>query len=86
MATKFFGTSLSDEDFRRIQEAMEVMRFRTNRAFILAALEAIGSKKAVNPEAEKVKIAKEMVFITSIRNRAYTLAIYGTREVCSLAQ
>jgi hypothetical protein len=60
MITKFFGTSLSDEDFRRIQEAMEAMHFRTNRAFILAALEAMGSKKAVNPEAEKVKIAKEI--------------------------
>jgi hypothetical protein len=60
MTTKFFGASLSDEDFRRVQETMEVMRFRTNKDFILAALEAMGSKKAMDPEVEKAKIVKEI--------------------------
>jgi hypothetical protein len=59
MTTKFFGTSLSDEDFRRVQETMEAMHFRTNKALILAALEVMGSKSA-DPEAEKAKIVKEI--------------------------
>jgi len=60
MTTKFFGASLSDEDFRRVQETMEAMHFRTNKALILAALEMMGSKNSADPEAERMKVVKEI--------------------------
>jgi len=63
MMTKNFNMALSDEEFRRVQDVMEAKGFKTNRTFVLAALEMMGSKSA-EPEAEKAKVAKE---ITELR-------------------
>jgi len=59
MMTKNFNMALADEEFRRVREVMEARGFKTNRTFVLAALEAMGSKSA-DPEAEKTKLVKEI--------------------------
>jgi len=59
---KNFGAAIPDEEFGSIQRTMKERKIRTNRQFLLAAVEALkgDGHESIDIEMEKARLIKEM--------------------------
>ena len=62
MVMKNFGAAIPDEEFDSIQRMMKERKIRTNRQFLLAAVEALkgDGHEPIDIEMEKARLIKEM--------------------------